>query len=52
MVDAVLPSRTPSGNHKCIASPTMRPNAAPILNTGIRLPDGTGSVDARIVSRN
>ena len=44
--------RRPSGNHRCIASPIMRPKAAPILNTGIKLPDGTGNVEANTVKKN
>lgn len=38
----------PSGKYRCNASPTIRPRAAPILNTGINIPDGTGIVDAII----
>lgn len=30
----------------------MRPKAAPILNTGMKLPDGTGMVDATIEDKN
>lgn len=33
-------------------SPTKRPNAAPILNTGIKIPDGTGIVEANIEKKN
>lgn len=46
------PYRTPFGNHKCILSPTIRPIAAPILKTGIKIPDGTGIVDAIIENMN
>lgn len=46
------PYRTPNGNHKCMPSPTIRPRAAPILNTGIKIPDGTGIVDAIIEKKN
>lgn len=42
------PYLMPSGKYKCIASPTIRPKAAPILNTGMNIPDGTGTVDAII----
>ena len=38
----------PPGNHKFIPSPTILPNAAPILNDGIRTPVGTGKVAARM----
>jgi len=30
----------------------MRPKAAPILKIGIRLPEGTGSVEAKSVKKN
>lgn len=50
--ETVLAMRRPSGNHMCIASPIMRPKAAPILNTGIKLPDGTGNVEASTVRKN
>lgn len=46
------PKRRPSGNQIFIASPMMRPKAAPILKIGIRLPDGTGSVEAKTVKKN
>lgn len=52
MGESVDPIRTPSGNHKCMASPMMRPNAAPILKMGIKLPEGTGNVDANTVKKN
>lgn len=53
MIWAILPPyRTPYGKYKCKASPTIRPNAAPILNTGINIPDGTGMVDAIIEKMN
>lgn len=52
MGETMEPMRTPSGNQRCMASPMMRPKAAPILKMGISTPDGTGSVEARIVSRN
>ena len=52
IADVVDPMRSPSGNQRYMASPIMRPNAAPILKMGIRLPEGTGSVDAKIVSKN
>lgn len=47
-----FPCLTPLGNHKCISSPTIRPNAAPVLNTGMKLPDGIGMVDAIIENTN
>ncbi len=50
--DNAVPIRTPSGNHKCMASPIMRPKAAPILKIGIKLPDGTGKVEAKTVVKN
>lgn len=40
-----FPWRTPWGKDRWISSPTTLPNAAPILNTGIKLPDGTGIVE-------
>lgn len=46
------PYRTPYGKYKCNASPTIRPSAAPILNTGMKIPDGTGTVDAMIEKMN
>ena len=46
------PYLTPCGNHMARSSPTRRPNAAPILNTGIKMPDGTGSVDATTDMQN
>lgn len=46
------PYRTPYGKYKCNASPIILPNAAPILNTGINIPDGTGIVDAMIENIN
>ena len=52
MGDKVEPIRTPSGNQRCMASPMMRPNAAPILKIRIRLPDGTGRVEAKTVKKN
>jgi len=35
-----------------MSSPIIRPNAAPVLNTGIKLPDGIGIVDAIIENTN
>lgn len=46
------PIRIPSGNQRCIASPMIRPKAAPILKIGMRLPDGTGRVEAKTVRKN
>ena len=46
------PMRMPSGNQRCMASPMIRPKAAPILNIGMRLPDGTGRVEAKTVRKN
>ena len=34
------------------SSPTRRPKAAPILNTGMKMPEGTGSVDATTDMQN
>lgn len=42
----------PLGNAMCISSPATLPSAAPILNTGIKLPLGTGIVDAIIEKTN
>ncbi len=50
--ESVDPIRTPSGNQRCIASPMIRPKAAPILKMGIKLPEGTGKVDANTVKKN
>jgi len=50
--DTLEPIRSPSGNQRCIASPIRRPNAAPVLKMGIKLPEGTGNVDAKMVSNN
>lgn len=36
----------------CINSPMILPNAAPILNTGMKLPLGTGIVEHIIEARN
>lgn len=52
MGDRVPPIRTPSGNQRCIASPIIRPKAAPILKMGITVPEGTGNVEAQIVVKN
>ena len=46
------PMRRPSGNQRCMASPMIRPKAAPILKIGIKLPDGTGRVEAKTVKKN
>jgi len=46
------PILNPSGNQSCIASPIIRPKAAPILKIGIKLPDGTGNVEANKVRKN
>lgn len=35
-----------------MASPTALPNAAPILNTGMKIPDGTGTVELMIEKMN
>lgn len=50
--DIIVPVRIPSGNHKCMASPIIRPKAAPILKIGIRLPVGTGKVEAIMFRKN
>ncbi len=50
--DNLPPYRTPLGNQRCIPSPTNLPIAAPILNTGINIPDGTGIVEATIEKKN
>lgn len=50
--DICPPYRMPNGKYKCNASPTIRPRAAPILNTGINIPDGTGMVEAIIEKTN
>lgn len=50
--DNLPPYRTPFGNQRCMLSPTIRPRAAPILKTGINMPDGTGIVDATIENKN
>ncbi len=50
--DITGPVRIPSGNHKYIASPTILPKAAPILKIGIRLPVGTGNVEASTFKKN
>jgi len=47
-----FPCLTPYGNHRCMSSPTIRPIAAPVLNTGIKLPDGIGMVDAIMEKTN
>lgn len=36
----------------CIHSPTTRPKAAPILNTGMKLPLGTGIVELIMENMN
>lgn len=43
---------SPVGNHMCISSPTILPNPAPILNTGMKLPLGTGIVELMIENMN
>ena len=40
----------PPGNHKFIPSPTILPNAAPILNEGISTP--AGNFQKKSISRN
>ena len=40
----------PPGNHKFIPSPTILPNAAPILNDGISTP--AGNFQKNSISRN
>lgn len=50
--DNLPPYRTPLGNHRCIPSPINLPRAAPILNTGMKIPDGTGIVEATIEKKN
>lgn len=39
-------------HNKCIPSPTILPSEAPILKTGIKIPDGTGMVDVIIEKKN
>lgn len=46
------PYRTPAGNCKAIASPTALPRAAPILKTGMNIPDGTGTVELMMENIN
>lgn len=41
----IPPYLTPLGNHNAIASPKILPKAAPILKTGMNIPDGTGTVE-------
>jgi hypothetical protein len=41
----ICPYLTPYGNIICIISPKIRPIPAPILNTGMKLPEGTGIVE-------
>lgn len=48
----VVPYLTPCGNQSAIASPTHRPKAAPILKTGMKIPDGTGTVELTIENKN
>ena len=48
----IPPYRTPVGNHKAIASPTHLPRAAPILKTGMKIPEGTGTVEHMIEKTN
>jgi len=40
------------GNQRAIASPTALPSAAPILNTGMKIPDGTGTVELMMEKMN
>lgn len=40
-----FPCLRPFGKDKWTSSPTTRPNAAPILKTGMKLPEGTGIVE-------
>jgi hypothetical protein len=42
----------PSGNHRYMASPIILPKAAPTLKMGMRLPVGTGKVEAMILKKN
>jgi hypothetical protein len=35
-----------------MSSPIIRPNAAPVLKTGMKLPDGIGMVDAIMENTN
>lgn len=46
------PYRMPNGKYKCKASPTIRPIDAPILNTGMNIPLGTGIVEPIIEKTN
>lgn len=48
----IPPYRTPCGNHRAIASPTVLPSAAPILKTGMKMPDGTGTVELMMEKMN
>jgi hypothetical protein len=43
---------TPWGNQRYIVSPTILPRAAPILKTGTKFPEGTGSVEATMERKN
>lgn len=42
----------PRGNQRCINSPTILPNPAPILNTGMKIPLGAGTVEEIIEVEN
>lgn len=46
------PYLTPCGNCRAMASPTTLPSAAPILKTGMKIPDGTGTVELIIEKMN
>ena len=48
----VSPFLIPSGNQAAIHSPTSRPKAAPIVNTGMNTPAGTGRVTLTAVIQN
>ena len=43
---------SPAGYQSAMASPTIRPKAAPILKLGMRTPVGTGRVAARMERKN
>jgi len=52
MGDSRPPYRTPCGNVTAMNSPTSRPKPAPILKTGINMPEGTGIVEAIMENMN
>ena len=48
----VSPFLIPLGNQAAMHSPTSRPKAAPIVNTGMNTPAGTGRVTLTAVIQN